>query len=69
MPLQKPIMDIVSIEPSDSEAANGWTKETLTKYLVERNAVQSLKIDIHNPMRRIKPTSQNHKYKPLRWRR
>ena len=69
MPQPELTTDIALIEPSVEELRNGWTKETLTKYLVERNAIQSLKIDIHNPQRKIKPSSQNHSYSPHRWRR
>lgn len=57
------------IELSKEEERNGWTSETLTKYMNERNAMQSLKIDIHNPQRKIRPTSQNHSYNKHRcWR-
>jgi len=69
MPRPEQTADTILIEPSDSEKANGWTKETLTKYLMERNAMQSLKIDVHNPMRQVRPSIQNHKYSPHRWRR
>ena len=58
------------IEPTADEAKNGWTKETLTKYLAERMAGQTLAVDVNSLHRRIarRPDIQNHRYRPHRWR-
>ena len=58
------------IEPTDEEKRNGWTSETLTTYLAERQAGQELAIDVNSLHRRIarRPNQQNHKYNPHRWR-
>lgn len=58
------------IEPTEEEKKNGWTKETLTKYLAEREAAQSLSVDVnslHRQMARRKDV-QNHRYRVHRWR-
>lgn len=59
------------IEPTDEEKKNGWTTKTLTKYLADRMAGQSLSVDVNSLHRRKarRPNSQNHKYSPHRWRR
>ena len=58
------------IEPTVEEKRNGWTKEALTKYLAERNAGQSLSVDVNSLHRRVarRPNEQNHSYRPHRWR-
>ena len=56
------------VEPSEEEKKNGWTTETLTAYLADRAAGQSLAIDPNSLSRRKPPDMQNHKYRPLRWR-
>lgn len=58
------------IKPTEEEAKNGWTTDSLTRYLKDRYAAQSLRIDVHSLSRRVakRPHSQNHKYNPLRWR-
>ena len=58
------------IEPSAEERRNGWTAETLTAYLVERLAGQSLAVDVNSLHRRLarRPAEQNHRYRPHRWR-
>ena len=58
-----------AIEPSPGEAKNGWTAETLTPYIQEQRAAQSLRIDPHGAWRRTIPTSANSKYSPFRWRK
>lgn len=62
--VQKPI------EPTDEERRNGWTAKTLTAYLADRQAGQSLSLDIHSSQRQAarRPREQNHRYRPLRWR-
>lgn len=58
------------IEPTKDEKRNGWTAETLTMYLAERTAGQSLAIDPHSLHRRMarRPRVQNDRYNPLKWR-
>lgn len=58
------------VEPTEEEKKNGWTAETLTAYLVERLAGQSLAVDVNSLHRKVarRPNVQNHRYNPLRWR-
>jgi len=58
------------VEPTEDERRNGWTKDTLTTYLAEREAGQSLSIDVNSLHRKLarRPNVQNHRYNPLRWR-
>lgn len=60
----------VPVEPTDEEKRNGWTTESLTAYLAERQAGQELAIDVNSLHRRLarRPTEQNHRYNPKRWR-
>lgn len=44
------------IEPTADERRNGWTAETLTAYVAERRAAQSLWFDPAHPSRRRIPT-------------
>ena len=59
------------IEPTEGERKNGWTADTLTTYLTERLAGQSLAADAGSVHRRAarRPNVQNHHYRPHRWRR
>lgn len=58
------------IEPTEDEKRNGWTKKTLTAYLAERLAGQSLAINVDTLHRKAarRQNIQNHKYNPHRWR-
>ena len=58
------------IEPSEGEARNGWTAESLTAYVQEQQASASLRIDPASAMNRQarRPQRQNRRYRPLRWR-
>ena len=58
------------IQPSDEEARNGWTPETLTQYLHEQTAAQALKINPSSSLNRRarRPTRANNRYRPQRWR-
>jgi len=58
------------IEPTEEEKKNGWTAETLTKYLQERHAAQNLSVDVNSLTRQVarRKDEQNHKYNPRRWR-
>lgn len=59
------------VEPTDEERKNGWASETLTAYLAERLAGQTLAVDMDSMQRRAarRPNEANHRYQPLRWRR
>lgn len=58
------------VEPNEDERRNGWTAESLTAYLAERKAGQTLAIDPHSIQRRMaaKPRQQNSKYNIFHWR-
>lgn len=58
------------VEPTEEEKRNGWTAETLTAYLAERLAGQTLAVDPNSVHRKLarRPSAQNHKYRPHRWR-
>ena len=53
------------IEPTEDEKRNGWTTETLTQYLADREKAQSAAVLDRKPARQ---TRANSKYRPLRWR-
>jgi len=58
------------VEPNEEERRNGWTSKTLTAYLAERQAGQSLSVDVNSLHRKAsrRPNEQNHKYRVHRWR-
>ena len=58
------------VEPTAEEARNGWTAESLTRYLAERTAGAALGVDPHSLHRKMarRPRSQNNGYSPHRWR-
>ena len=56
----------VTVTPE--ELHNGWDDASLRKYLEQRNEAQAKLIDPRSDARRKKPTEQNHKYRPHRWR-
>lgn len=60
--------EIEIIEPTEEEKKNGWTKETLSKYLKERGAFQGIMADPHSAHRKVIPDEQNHRYRVHRWR-
>lgn len=53
-------------EPTAEEKRNGWTKSTLKAYILGRQKEQAHNIFKKKPMR---PSEQNHKYQPHKWRR
>lgn len=57
-------------QPTAAERRNGWTAEALTQYLADREAGAAVNIDPNSLHRRMaaRPTSQNHRYRPHRWR-
>ena len=57
------------IHPTDEEAANGWTADTLTAYHADRARAQAGVINFDEAYR--SPARQgraNSLYRPLRWR-
>ena len=62
------------MEPTEDEARNGWTRETLTQYFNEQDAAAQQKIDPNSKFRRMQRRPKrangiwNGKYRPLRWR-
>ena len=57
------------VQPTAEEARNGWTAETLTAYLAEQKAAQSLRMDPSSTLRRkAPPVRANSSYRPLKWR-
>lgn len=58
------------VEPTPDETRNGWTKESLTKYLAERDAARTLMVDVNSITRKAarRKSVQNHRYRVLRWR-
>lgn len=57
------------IEPTEDEKKNGWTAETLAKYMAERGSAQA-GVVYHDPKFRPprRPSVANGKYSPHRWR-
>ncbi len=53
-------------EPTEDEKRNGWDAAALAKYLAGREKAQSQALDIDS--RRKRPSEQNHKFNPHRWR-
>lgn len=62
------------VKPTPEEERNGWTEETLTKYLKDRDlaAASSIRNDFDPQTKRFardrRPTVANGKYRPHRWR-
>lgn len=57
------------VEPTAGEARNGWTAESLTDYVADQTAAQSMRVNPHSLSRRTRPARANSRYSPLRWRR
>lgn len=55
----------VGLIPTPEEAANGWTAESLTKYVRERNVAQANAVLFKE---KAKPPVANGRYSPLKWR-
>ena len=56
------------VTATPEELRNGWDDVSLRKYLDQRNEAQAKLIDPRSDARRKKPTEQNHRYRPHRWR-
>jgi hypothetical protein len=61
------------MKPTPEEEANGWTEESLTRYIRERDLANAEVVlgDLHS--RRItknkqQPTKANNSYSPHKWR-
>lgn len=52
-------------EPTEEEKRNGWTRTALKDYMIKREQEQAKTIFIKKP---LKPTEQNHRYRPHKWR-
>ena len=52
-------------EPTPEEKKNGWTRSTLKAYILGRQKEQSQNIFRKEVAR---PSEQNHKYQPHKWR-
>jgi len=68
---QSAMQDAQLVQPTPEEARNGWTAESLTRYLISRKAAAGITIDPHSLHRRFaaRPVAQNKQgYRPLRWR-
>ena len=56
-------------EPTPDETRNGWTAETLTRYIADAEKSQSAVIGFDPKARpKAKPRVANSKYSPFRWR-
>jgi hypothetical protein len=55
------------LELTEEEKANGWTSETLEKYLKDREKAQS-GIILFDTRQKARPRFANNLYRPLRWR-
>lgn len=62
-PSAKPV---VQVEPTEEEARNGWTTETLSQYLHEREAAQGAALDF-TTRRKGPPQSANSALANSRW--
>jgi len=56
----------MKVKPTPDEISNGWDAKTLSKYIKQQEQAQLERLDPAN--RQIKPNSQNHRYRPHRWR-
>ena len=57
------------IELTDEERANGWTEETLTAYIAEREKAQAGVVMFDPEYRKPqRPKWANNRYNPLHWR-
>lgn len=57
------------IQPSADEIKNGWTAETLTAYLQERDQANKNVIEFQPGTRELRrPRQQNSRYRVTRWR-
>ena len=59
--------DRLTFEPTEDEKRNGWTRESLTKYMAERSHEGVIHGDpaFRKPKR---PSAANSRYSPFRWR-
>lgn len=59
-------------QPTPDELKNGWTEETLTRYIKERDAAtyngDGKRLATLDYQRKVKPNRANGKFNPLRWR-
>lgn len=61
------------MKPTPEEETNGWTEETLTRYIRERDLANASTV-LGDPESRFitkkqeRPNKSNNKYSPHRWR-
>lgn len=59
-----------SYKPTEAEARNGWTEESLTKYINESNAEEALRAGLSEDKQRLYVNRQEttvSDYDPTRW--
>jgi len=61
-------ISIKRVTVTPEELRNGWDDASLRKYLEERNEAQAKLIDPRERGKNSRPSEQNHRYKPKRWR-
>lgn len=54
------------VKVTEDEKKNGWTDESLNAYRLERERASFVMVYVKPP---VKPSMQNHRYSPLKWRR
>ena len=54
------------VKATEEEKRNGWTDESLNQYRREREEASFMTVYIKPPKR---PSVQNHRYRPQKWRR
>ena len=59
--------DHKQVEPTEDEKRNGWTAETLSKYLHDREQANSRSLD-WKERPKAKPRVANSRYSPFRFR-
>ena len=57
------------IDPTEAEARNGWTTDTLSDYIADQRAVAAVRIDMKSNLRRKRPQFVNSSYSPFEWRK
>jgi len=55
-------------EPTEAEARNGWTTDTLSDYIADQRAVAAVRIDMKSNLRKHRPQFVNSSYSPFRWK-
>lgn len=56
------------VEPTEAEARNGWTADTLSDYIADSRAVAAVRIDMKSNLRKNHPQFVNSLYSPFMWK-